>query len=340
MITARIEFYDYPTALPTVENSSIKLDLHRRDFTINTMALRLDGRHYGELYDYWGGLHDLDEKLVRVLHSLSFIDDPTRMLRAVRFEQRFDFRIEQRTLELIDEARSMLKQVSGDRLRHEFNLILAEERAPAMLARLQALSLLSAIHPNLRWEASLAASLEAVRAAEPPLDWELPARLGNAPLRLALAYLCWLSCLAPKAARGVSKRLKLPAILANAVQAASALRQDLPALAGARPSQVAVRMEGVPAPALYAVYLAAPAGDLRESLRQYVTRWRHLTAHISGHDLQAMGLPPGPAYREILGALRVARLDGKVNTPEEERAYLNELLEAREDALRRPEQPS
>ena len=94
LITARTEFYTHPTALPTVEQGSIKLDLHRRDFTINTLALRMDGRHYGELHDYWGGLNDLKNGLVRVLHSLSFVDDPTRMLRAVRFEQRFNFEIE------------------------------------------------------------------------------------------------------------------------------------------------------------------------------------------------------------------------------------------------------
>jgi tRNA nucleotidyltransferase (CCA-adding enzyme) len=108
-IGARTEFYDYPTALPTVERSNIKLDLHRRDFTINTMALRLDGRHYGELYDYWGGEKDLRKGLVKVLHSLSFVDDPTRMLRAVRFEQRFGFQIEARTVKLMEEARGLLR---------------------------------------------------------------------------------------------------------------------------------------------------------------------------------------------------------------------------------------
>ena len=121
LISARTEFYDYPTALPTVERSSIKLDLHRRDFTINTLALRLDGRYYGDLYDYWGGLGDLQKGVVRVLHSLSFVDDPTRMMRAIRFEQRFGFKIDQRTLQLIDEARPLVRQVSGDRLRHELN---------------------------------------------------------------------------------------------------------------------------------------------------------------------------------------------------------------------------
>ncbi|HSO26490.1 MAG TPA: CBS domain-containing protein, partial [Anaerolineales bacterium] len=114
LVSARTEFYTHPSALPTVERGSIKLDLHRRDFTINTLALRLDGHHYGELYDYWGGLNDLRQGLVRVLHSLSFVDDPTRLLRAVRFEQRFFFRIGPRTLVLMLEARSLLDRVSGD----------------------------------------------------------------------------------------------------------------------------------------------------------------------------------------------------------------------------------
>ncbi|HSF82797.1 MAG TPA: CBS domain-containing protein, partial [Anaerolineales bacterium] len=127
LVSARTEFYTYPTALPTVQRGSIKLDLHRRDFTINTLALRLDGNHYGELHDYWGGLTDLRQGLVRVLHSLSFVDDPTRILRAVRFEQRFDFSIEERTLQLMDEAVSLLDRVSGDRIRHELDHILIEE---------------------------------------------------------------------------------------------------------------------------------------------------------------------------------------------------------------------
>ena len=91
LITARTEFYEQPAALPTVESSSIKMDLHRRDFTINTLALRLDGEHYGQIQDYWGGLSDLHKGHIRVLHALSFVDDATRLLRAVRFEQRFGF---------------------------------------------------------------------------------------------------------------------------------------------------------------------------------------------------------------------------------------------------------
>ncbi len=171
LITARTEFYAHPTALPTVERGSIKLDLHRRDFTINTLALRLDGRHYGDLHDYWGGVADLNNGLVRVLHSLSFVDDPTRMLRAVRFEQRFDFRIEQRTLQLLLDARPLLDRVSGDRIRHELNYILEEPRLCRMMERLQSLKLLKTIHKDLHWRDWLCDKIEMASQSEPEKAW-------------------------------------------------------------------------------------------------------------------------------------------------------------------------
>ena len=172
-VSARTEFYTYPTALPTVERGSIKLDLHRRDFTINTLALRLDGHHYGELHDYWGGLSDIRHGVVRVLHSLSFIDDPTRILRAVRFEQRFAFAIEKRTLDLLLEANSLLGKVSGDRLRHELDHILSELNVVRMLARLQELGLLTVIHPALVWDEWLADRFAFALSNPPGMDWEI-----------------------------------------------------------------------------------------------------------------------------------------------------------------------
>jgi tRNA nucleotidyltransferase (CCA-adding enzyme) len=159
LISARTEFYDKPTALPTVKSGSIKLDLHRRDFTINTMAVRLDGHHFGDLYDYWGGLTDLRKGLIRVLHSLSFVDDPTRILRAIRFEQRFGFNIEERTLALISEAQELLEKVSGDRIRHEIDLIMEEPRAPEMLARINKLKLLRTFFYYIRWDLEILRTL-------------------------------------------------------------------------------------------------------------------------------------------------------------------------------------
>src|SRR4030066_1426578 len=181
LISARTEFYTHPTALPTVERGSIKLDLHRRDFTINTLALRLDGSHYGELYDYWGGVNDLREGLVRVLHTLSFVDDPTRMLRAVRFEQRFVFRIEKRTEELLIEARSLVGQVSGGRIRHELDHILDEDQRVSMLERLSELDLLSEIHPALVWGEDSRENLQMLRYIDtkPLIGLKLDLNRGN-----------------------------------------------------------------------------------------------------------------------------------------------------------------
>ncbi|HOF29147.1 MAG TPA: CBS domain-containing protein, partial [Anaerolineaceae bacterium] len=136
LITARTEFYNKPAALPIVERSSIKMDLHRRDFTINTLALRLDGSHFGKIFDFWGGYSDLEQKQVRVLHALSFVDDATRMLRAVRFATRFNFEIEPQTLSLIEGSLPLLAEISGARLTNEFELIFHESKAPAMLQRL------------------------------------------------------------------------------------------------------------------------------------------------------------------------------------------------------------
>ncbi len=160
LVSARTEFYTHPTALPTVERGSIKLDLHRRDFTMNTLALRLDGRHYGDLHDYWGGLQDIQQGIVRVLHSLSFIDDPTRILRAVRFEQRFDFEIDERTLQLLLEARPLIDKLSGDRIRHELNIILDDLSRVNILSRLNELGLLTAIHVDLAWDTWVKENLE------------------------------------------------------------------------------------------------------------------------------------------------------------------------------------
>ena len=148
-VTARTEFYEHPTALPTVERSSIKQDLHRRDFTINTLAVRLTPEHWGELLDFYGGRKDLEDGVIRVLHSLSFVEDPTRILRAARFEQRFGFRIEPRTEELIADARDLLDRVSAERVRHELELILAEAEPEHALGRLDDLGVLKKLHPQL-----------------------------------------------------------------------------------------------------------------------------------------------------------------------------------------------
>lgn len=324
LISARTEFYEKPTALPTVRLGSIKLDLHRRDFTINTLAMRLDGRHLGDLYDYWGGLRDLQQGLVRVLHSLSFVDDPTRMMRAVRFEQRFGFRIEERTLELLQEARPLLDRLSGQRVRHEIDLMLDEPAAAAMLRRLQSLGLLAALQPPLPWDAFM--ETEFAAALDEDLPWPIDHVPGGLSLRRARGYLLWLLPLDPQAGRTVDERLRFPAAFARSLQAARMLwqrRDDLPE----RPSDFVRAVEDVPLPALWAVWRRLPADSpLRMRLVTYVEKWQHIWPFTTGHDLRLRGLPPGRHYSDILWRLRAAWLDGEVRTFEQEQALLEELL--------------
>jgi len=327
LISARTEFYDYPTALPTIERSSIKLDLHRRDFTINTMALRLDGRHYGELYDYWGGQRDIRRKLVRVLHSLSMVDDPTRMMRAVRFEQRFGFKIEERTVQLIEEARPLVRQVSGDRLRHELNLILSEERVLTMLARLQELDLLSSIHPSLKWDAAHNPIMERALYGTIAPEWKLPEKLGNLSLRHGLAYLCWFMYLDLSEAENIILRLRMPNELQEVLRAVKQLQAELNSLLDAPPSQVTARFDQTPSTALFLVDLFDPPAEIRGLIEHYLRVWRSVTPETNGDILRQMHIPPGPWYRHILGTLRAAWLDGRVSSTGEERELLQQLIQ-------------
>jgi tRNA nucleotidyltransferase (CCA-adding enzyme) len=318
LISARTEFYDYPTALPTVERSSIKLDLHRRDFTINTLALRLDGRHYGTLYDYWGGLTDLRRGLVRVLHSLSFVDDPTRILRAVRFEQRFEFQIEARTLELMDEAHELLRQVSGQRLRHELDLMLSESRAPEMLSRLDSLNLLTAIHSALFWTPELAAPVRTVLFEPLDMHWDLPGEYGHTPVRRALAYLVWLMRLSPEEILSIAERLAFPANLRQALLSAQRLWNDLPGMVHQTPGDIVHRLDSVPLIALYAILQMNPPAEAKVIIQRYAGEWRQVQPVVDGRRLQALGVKPGPVYKDILENLRRAYLNGEIRSEEEE----------------------
>lgn len=330
LVSARTEFYTHPTALPTVERGSIKLDLHRRDFTINTLALRLDGRHYGELHDYWGGVDDLRAGLVRVLHSLSFVDDPTRMLRAVRFEQRFSFRIENRTMQLLSEARPLIDRLSGDRIRNELNHILATSYAAQALQRMHNLGLLSAIHPNLVWDEWLYVHIETLDALEPDAEWGLGS--DRAALRRDLAYTLWLINLPADQAERVAARLKLPVELAKVIRAACGLWVERQNLVKWPPSKATEHLDDCPPLSRYALYLATSEARIRNVLHTYITRWQYIQPATDGHALKALGIPPSPQYRIILSELRKAWLDGMITTPEQEKEALQSFL----DKNRRP----
>jgi tRNA nucleotidyltransferase (CCA-adding enzyme) len=325
LVSARTEFYRHPTALPSVERGSIKLDLHRRDFSINTLALRLDGRYYGDILDHWGGERDLREGLIRVLHSLSFIDDPTRMLRAVRLEQRLGFSIEPRTLELLHEALPLLDRVSGDRIRNELDSIFKEEQLLHIMARLGELGLLSAIHPELQWNGKFERVFSQVSTFSPPARWKVQ----SFPPKNFFFYALLTIHLEPKAVLEVCKRLHFSTIISRGIEDAHRFGVEIPHLCSeARPSEIVEKLDDIREESLLVIWLAMEdEPDCRRVIDRYLSEWRYVTPGTTGDTLREMGLSPGPAYRKILQTLRAAWLDGEISTPEDENVLLSGLVE-------------
>ncbi len=313
--TARTEFYAHPSALPEVETSSIKQDLSRRDFTINTLAICLDPERYGQLLDPFGGAEDLQRGMVRVLHNLSFVEDPTRILRAARFEQRFGFRIEPRTAQLIGDALGMFDRVSGERIRHELILIFQESDPERVLARADELGALRAIFPPLEFTEWHARKFHAARdVAERPIP---------------LTYLGLLAYpFVPATAEEFCRRLRLPNAEVETIRQTLALRDRVaaplaaPALA---PSTIYRLLVGYLDAALEIFAIATDDARIRDRVELFRTRLRAVAPELTGDDLKQMGIQPGPKYRTILARLRDARLDGKITTRAEEVGLVSEL---------------
>jgi len=321
-VTARTEFYTHPTALPEVARSSIKQDLHRRDFTINTLAIRLDPDHWGELLDFYGGEADLRDGVIRVLHSLSFVDDPTRMLRAARFETRLGFRLDPRSQELIASALPLLKRVTGGRIRHELALIFREVEPEQVLCRLEELGVLAQIHPRLRCDSWLRAKCRALREE---LDLEV---WGLDPDDVSFRYLALLAYrLTGEEVEELIGRLKVARAEAEDLRLLCALKQALPQVSRSRRASVLYRLlQPYPARVLALAWVATDSGRLRKKLLRYQTEWRLIEPDLTGDDLKAMGLKPSPLFGRLLEALRDARLDGKVSTRDDEEAWVRRLL--------------
>lgn len=325
-VSARTEFYTAPTVLPTVESSSIKLDLHRRDFTINTLALCLNPGRWGHLLDFYGGVSDLNEGIVRVLHSLSFVDDATRILRAVRYEQRFDFRIDLRTLELIDDALDMLDRVTPARIRHEFERIFQEDQPERILLRLDRLGVLMRIHPSLAAGDWLLAIYPRLRAAlvDPTTD----------PILLAepVARLYWGALVYPLPTTSddaLRDRLGLRKETQSTVHDLHWLRDHADVLSDAemRPSQIVSVLDRVDAVGLALFALLCDDAQTRLVVQRYQTDWQHVHAELNGDDLRMLGIARGPIYRRILVRLRAARLDGLVQSRAEEEALARQVAD-------------
>lgn len=346
--TARTEHYEYPTALPTVQRSSIKEDLYRRDFTINTLAIRLNPSHFGELIDFYGGQRDLNEKTIRVLHSLSFVEDPTRVFRAIRFEQRFGFRLGPETLALIKGAVEMdlFHRLSGSRLSDELILLLSEEEPRKIIVRLGELNLLRFVHPALKWSARLDALLKAVQKV---LNWYKLASLnwldrkvsvvgassGSTPGRLdawLVYFMALMEVIPGKAVGETLRRLKLPARHAEKIRvsrdSSNNLLQRLARRPPLRPAEAYRVLVGPSDETLLFLMAKTRSESVKRQISDYLTTYRHVKPILTGTDLKAMGLKPGPIFKKILSQLLGARLNGEVQTKADERDLVKRTINA------------
>jgi tRNA nucleotidyltransferase (CCA-adding enzyme) len=314
--TARTESYPRPGALPQVQSGTLRQDLIRRDFSINAMALALSGEKTGQLVDMFNGEDDLGNGLVRVLHDRSFIDDPTRILRGVRYEQRLGFRFEETTLRLLREAleRGSLSTVSGDRLRHELELMLEEPEPLKPLLRARELEVFPHLYPTLG-------------------DTPYLPRLEGQPVDEPLMYLATLAYgLHPVQRPGFVYRLNMPSKWEKIVADAATLhslgpqleQEDMP------PLELCRLLDPLSPVSLRTGLLLVDEGPVKRTLERYLNELRHLKPLLNGDDLLLLGIPEGPLIGEALAMLRQARLEGRTATRHDEVALAREFINSRD----------
>ena len=317
LATARSETYVKPGALPSVKPGSIDSDLFRRDFTINTMAIHLNPSHFGELIDPYGGMDDLEHKLIRVLHEKSFTDDVTRIWRGLRYEQRLNFQLEPTTLQLLKRDIPMLDTISGDRIRHELELILKEKYPEKVLRRAEELEVLPKLHLSLKGNSWLEEKFEQARQLSSP---DLP------PVGLYLAVLVY--HLTNEENEQLISRLRLPKSLAQTLRDTNSLKTNLQSLADPElsPSSIYRLLHDYSLPAIMANSLAGDPPVARHHIQLFLDKFRYVKPALTGDDLKRMGVAPGPNIKEILQLLHEARLDKKITTKQGEEGLVNSWL--------------
>ena len=327
--STRLEYYESPGALPTVERASLRHDLYRRDFTINTLALCINSDRFGHLTDHFGGQQDIQERVVRVLHNLSFVEDPTRVFRAIRFEQRLGFHIAPHTENLIRNAVRMhlLDKLGGERLQSELVQIMCEKEPLAAIGRMASFGLLPVIHPALKL---VPATERVLHETGQVMSWYRLLYLEDRcePWQVYFMALC--DGLTADQFREACERLAIPGRLATRLYnqrrlvytTLNAIKRRLKQSHTVRNSEVYVWFSGLTLEML--LYLASRASgeQIRRFVSLYLTRLRSVVPLLAGEDLLRIGLEPGPLIRRVKERLLQACLDGEANSRDEEAALV------------------
>jgi tRNA nucleotidyltransferase (CCA-adding enzyme) len=328
VVSARHEKYEHPGALPTIKPGPLWHDLYRRDFTINSMAIQLSGRHFGRLLDPFGGRRDLDRGAIEVMHNLSFVDDPTRMIRAVRFEGRYGFRISPRTRHLFQGAAAahMLDRISGQRLREELLILLREPKPLPAIRRLDHLGVWESLHGDLK-------------LSQDRID--LLARIGRHLSRWRdrwpdervsgwMAYLVGLfSSLSFPQAERLADRIALQRRARETLGMAQRYGDEVIKSLSAPhrpPNSVLYQiLHRFPAEVLIYFMALGRRRAITGRIIYYRSRLHDVRLDIDGQDLKEMGLDPGIAFGQILDSVLMAKLDGRANDRREQLALARRL---------------
>jgi len=328
--SARMEYYKFPAALPTVEMSSIKLDLYRRDFTINTLAIQLNPNRFGTLIDFFAAQNDIKERTIRILHNMSFVEDPTRVFRAIRFEQRFDFSIGKLTAGLIENAVKMdfFKRLSGRRVFNELRQILEEENPTPALVRLSDYDLLKVIHPSIKLNKEL---IELLKAVKKVISWHDLLFLEEPYMKWAVYFLVLISRCDRKTSDEICLKLELAPRYRTlfsrerfkAERCLFWLEQNMPI----SNSMLNKQLSDFKTELILYMMATTKQEQLKRAISYYYTHLRYINITLTGSDLQKMGLEPGPVYRKIFQAILDAKLNGQVNSKNDELAFANNYVQ-------------
>ncbi|MCL1986157.1 MAG: CBS domain-containing protein [Betaproteobacteria bacterium] len=330
--TARLEYYEYPAALPTVELSSIKMDLFRRDFTVNALAIRLNRGTFGQLVDFFGGQRDIKERLIRVLHTLSFVEDPTRILRAIRFEQRYGFKLSSATERMIKNAvgHKFMDKVSGSRLFHELKLVLDDKNPVACLARMKDFDLLPAIHDCLSLHPAILSLLSSLREV---IDWYRLLFFEEQPQPWCIYLLGLCQPLSYQDTGNVFSRMGLPQkqkeellALRERIRSSHPLAEAWQARGGAV-SELYNLLVDIPLDGILFMMARAKSEEMRKNFSHFITQWRYEKVDISAQELLDMGLSPGPLLGRIMRLVLAAKLDGTASSPALQRILATSLAQ-------------
>lgn len=313
LISARQENYPNPAQLPLVKLADITHDLQRRDFTINTLALDLTNLATATLIDPFKGLQDLQHQTLRILHDQSFIDDPTRIFRLIRFEQRLDFVIEPHTMALLENQKHNIQMLTGKRIQHEFDLYNSEKFPTNYYNRIAQLGILHIVNADFDLKPQTLSALDSLCITNPtPVN------------KKQCNHLHFILLLAPHSISQInviSERLMLPNdIKKSALQTQHLLTQSKSI--SQSPSQITFALDKLNRNAVIATYHLSQDLDLKQNIQTYFNSWRHIHPLTTGEDLKSIGISPGPQYRQILQSVRAQKLINQLPTKQDELAYI------------------